>query len=86
MLFLKKIVVDLIKKSSEKDIAKDNDVSSNSVEGVIDSYYDTQKLYKIKTCEPLNPQVNFKFSYYRRYMQFFTYNNLIYKITILIIF
>lgn len=41
-----KIAVDLIKKRSEKDIAEDNDVSSNSVERVMDSYYDTLKLYK----------------------------------------
>lgn len=41
-----KIAVGLIKKRSEKDIAEDNDVSSNSVERVMDSYYDTLKLYK----------------------------------------
>ena len=41
-----KIVVDLTKKSSEKDIAEDNDLSSNTVEKVIDSYYDTIKLFK----------------------------------------
>ena len=42
----KKIAVDLTKKRSEKDIAEDNDVSSNTVERVMDSYYETQKLYK----------------------------------------
>ena len=41
-----KIAVDLIKKRSEKDIAEDNDLSSNTVEKVIDSYYDTIKLFK----------------------------------------
>lgn len=40
------IVVDLTKKRSEKDIALDNNVSPNTVERVIDSYYDGQKLYK----------------------------------------
>lgn len=42
----KKIAVDLTKKRSEKDIAEDNDVSPNTVEKVMDSYYETQKLYK----------------------------------------
>ena len=42
----KKIAVDLTKKRSEKDIAEDNDVSPNTVERVMDSYYETQKLYK----------------------------------------
>ena len=41
-----KIAVDLTKKRSEKDIAKDNDVSPNTVERIMDSYYETQKLYK----------------------------------------
>lgn len=40
------IVIDLTKKRSEKDIAFDNNVSPNTVERVIDSYYDGQKLYK----------------------------------------
>lgn len=40
------ITQDLIKKRSEKDIALDNNVSPNTVERVIDSYYSTQKLYK----------------------------------------
>ena len=41
-----KIAVDLTKKRSEKDIAFDNNVSPNTVERIIDSYYETQKLYK----------------------------------------
>ena len=41
-----KIAVDLTKKRSEKDIASDNRVSSNTVERVMDSFYETQKLYK----------------------------------------
>ena len=41
-----KIARDLIKKRSEKDIALDNNVSPNTVERVMDSYYETQKLYK----------------------------------------
>lgn len=41
-----KIAVDLIKKRSEKDIALDNNVSPNTVERIMDSYYETQKLYK----------------------------------------
>lgn len=41
-----KIASDLTKKRSEKDIALDNNVSSNTVERVMDSYYETQKLYK----------------------------------------
>ena len=41
-----KIAVDLTKKRSEKDIAFDNNVSSNTVERIMDSYYETQKLYK----------------------------------------
>ncbi len=40
------IARDLVKKRSEKDIAKDNDVSPNTVERIMDSYYETQKLYK----------------------------------------
>ena len=40
------IVTDLVKKRSEKDIALDNNVSSNTVERVIDSYYKGKKLYK----------------------------------------
>ena len=41
-----KIAVDLMKKRSEKDIALDNNVSPNTVERIMDSYYETQKLYK----------------------------------------
>ena len=41
-----KIALDLTKKRSEKDIAFDNNVSPNTVERIIDSYYETQKLYK----------------------------------------
>ena len=41
-----KIAKDLTKKRSEKDIAIDNNVSPNTVERVMDSYYETQKLYK----------------------------------------
>lgn len=41
-----KIALDLTKKRSEKDIALDNRVSSNTVERVMDSFYETQKLYK----------------------------------------
>ena len=40
------ITQDLIKKRSEKDIAIDNNVSPNTVERIIDSYFKTQKLYK----------------------------------------
>ena len=40
------IANDLRNKISEKDIAKNNNVSPNTVERVMDSYYDTQKLYK----------------------------------------
>ena len=40
------IVRDLVKKRSEKDIAIDNNVSPNTVERVIDSYYKSIKLYK----------------------------------------
>lgn len=40
------IVVDLTKKRSEKDISIDNNVSPNTVERVMDSYYDSVKLYK----------------------------------------
>lgn len=42
----RKIAVDLTKKRSEVDIAKDNNVSPNTVERVMDSYYDTLKIYK----------------------------------------
>lgn len=38
--------MDLTKKHSENDIASDNRVSSNTVERVMDSFYETQKLYK----------------------------------------
>ena len=41
-----KIANDLRNKISEKDIAKNNNVSPNTVERVMDSYYDNQKLYK----------------------------------------
>ena len=41
-----KIANDLRSKISEKDIAKNNNVSPNTVERIMDSYYDTQKLYK----------------------------------------
>lgn len=40
------IANDLTKKISEKDIAINNNVSPNTVERIIDSYYNTQKLYK----------------------------------------
>ena len=36
----------LTKKRSEKDIALDNNVSPNTVERVMDSYYNIQRLYK----------------------------------------
>ncbi len=41
-----KIARDLVKKRSEKDIASDNNVSPNTIERIMDSYYETQKLYK----------------------------------------
>jgi len=41
-----KIACDLMKKRSEKDIAIDNNVSPNTVERVMDSYYESQKIYK----------------------------------------
>ena len=41
-----KIANDLRNKISEKDIAKNNNVSPNTVERVMDSYYDNQKIYK----------------------------------------
>lgn len=41
-----KIASDLTKKRSEKDIALDNNVSPNTVKRIMDSYYETQKLYK----------------------------------------
>ena len=41
-----KIASDLRNKISEKDIAKNNNVSPNTVERIMDSFYDTQKLYK----------------------------------------
>lgn len=40
------IALELKNKISEKDIAKRYHVSSNTVERIIDSYYETQKLYK----------------------------------------
>ena len=40
------IALDLTKKRSEKDIAIDNNVSPNTVERVMDSYYDSKKLFK----------------------------------------
>ena len=49
------IAVDLIKKRSEKDIAIDNNVSPNSVERVIDSYYELDnKVYKNTLPESLS--------------------------------
>lgn len=49
------IAVDLIKKRSEKDIAIDNNVSSNTVERVIDSYYKLDnKIYKSSLPEVLS--------------------------------
>ena len=41
-----KIAKDLKEKRSEKDIAIANNVSPNTVERVMDSYYNTNKLYK----------------------------------------
>lgn len=41
-----KVALDLTKKRSEKDIALDNNVSPNTVERIMDSYYESQKLYK----------------------------------------
>ena len=41
-----KIACELRNKVSEKDIAKNNNVSPNTVERIMDSYYDTKKLYK----------------------------------------
>ena len=41
-----KIANELRNKISEKDIAKNNNVSPNTVERIMDSYYDSQKLYK----------------------------------------
>ena len=41
-----KIANELRNNISEKDIAKNNNVSPNTVERIMDSYYDTQKLYK----------------------------------------
>ena len=41
-----KIACDLMRKRSEKDIAIDNNVSPNTVERVMDSYYESQKIYK----------------------------------------
>ena len=41
-----KIAKDLVKKRSEKDIASDNNVSPNTVERIMDSYYESQKIYK----------------------------------------
>lgn len=41
-----KIAKDLTKKRSEKDIAFDNNVSPNTVKRVMNSFYETQKLYK----------------------------------------
>jgi transposase len=40
------IAYDLMKKRSEKDIAMDNNVSPNTVERIMDSYYNTIKIYK----------------------------------------
>ena len=41
-----KIAKDLMEKRSEKDIAKANNVSPNTVERIMDSYYDSIKIYK----------------------------------------
>ena len=41
-----KIAKDLVKKRSEKDIASDNNVSPNTVERIMGSYYESQKIYK----------------------------------------
>ena len=49
-----KIAKDLIKKRSEKDIALDNNVSPNTVERIMDSYYETQKIYKHSLHEVLS--------------------------------
>ena len=49
-----KIAVDLIKKRSEKDIALDNNVSPNTVERIMDSYYEKQTLYKYHLPEVLS--------------------------------
>lgn len=49
-----KIACDLVKKRSEKDIALDNNVSPNTVERIMDSYYETQKLYKHSLPEVLS--------------------------------
>ena len=49
-----KIALDLTKKRSEKDIAFDNNVSPNTVERVMDSYYNSQKLYKFNLPEVLS--------------------------------
>ncbi len=48
-----KIALDLSKKRSEKDIASDNNVSPNTVERVMDSFYESQKLYKYNLPEVL---------------------------------
>lgn len=40
-----KIANELRNKISEKDIARNNNVSPNTVERIIDSYYDTRKIY-----------------------------------------
>ena len=40
------IALDLTKKRSEVDISNDNNVSPNTVERVMDSFYESQKLYK----------------------------------------
>lgn len=49
-----KIAKDLTKKRSEKDIAFDNNVSPNTVERVMDSFYESQKLYKYYLPEVLS--------------------------------
>ena len=48
-----KIAKDLKEKRSEKDIAIANNVSPNTVERIMDSYYNTNKLYK-NYCRPRN--------------------------------
>lgn len=49
-----KIACDLMRKRSEKDIAIDNNVSPNTVERVMDSYYESQKIYKYYLPEALS--------------------------------
>ncbi len=41
-----KIATELRRKRSESNVAFDNDVSNSTIERIMDSYYDTIKLYK----------------------------------------